>query len=366
MSRSGRSRSIWEKIRGTPARIPKRVAIDHDHVSYSDPNESDRYKLREPFKTDEHYFQVKVNELYLRQVREWLDTYDPMVLVVSEFTYISELAHRGKEEVVPFVVGPMVVEKRVGMKMPAGMVLSDTRVAGLHPYRGGRLALTLVLCRVKRESYARKMLQIVEGAANILDFSTQVSAYLKVADIVLDGVEALLGSQDTQPLIGSRREFDPAKQGFFALINKTESEIDKDELWVHDRQLLQGRSLVDAQPFREADYVLYNILQTQGRDDVSTLPFYPKWVQVQKEALGNTKRHMKSALSKMSSLHADLMLSPDLTNTHADKLSRDWEAEMRSMHKRAVVLAHRGPKKKKLSELDKIRKRSLEILEMET
>lgn len=251
-----RCKNLWKSTRKTPARIPSRAAIDHDHVDEGG-------KLGIAFQPNEHYFQVRVNELYLTYSRQWFRTYDPMVLVVSEFIY-----HK-KEEAVPFVVGPMMMQK-IGQKMPAGMVFSDTRVAGLHPYRGGRLALTVVLYRVLGKDYLRKLLRIVESAANVLDFSTAVSTYVKVADVVLDGVEALLELGDTDPLIGLRKEFDPdagevLEPGYFALIDMDESELNTDELWVRDSRLVYGKSLADAKPFRDADYVLYSIAQTLER-----------------------------------------------------------------------------------------------------
>ena len=37
-----------------------------------------------------------------------------------------------------------------GQQTPVGMVFSDTRVAGIHPYRGGRLIVTVILYSVVR------------------------------------------------------------------------------------------------------------------------------------------------------------------------------------------------------------------------
>ena len=82
------------------------------------------------FQSDQHYFQVRINEMYLKYSRNWFSRYDPMVFVVSEFTYDK------KAEAVPFVVGQQMMEK-FEKNTPTGMIFSDTRVAGVHPYRGG-------------------------------------------------------------------------------------------------------------------------------------------------------------------------------------------------------------------------------------
>lgn len=343
--------NFWERIRESPARIPGRVVIPRDHVDEGE-------KLGIAFQPNEHYFEVNVNELYLTYSREWFSTYDPMVLVVSEFTYDQEV------EAVPYIVGPTILEKKVGQKMPQGMICSDTRVAGLHPFRGGRVALTLVLYRIRRESYARKLLKIVESAASAFDFSTAVASYLKMADVVLDGVEALIGSEDVKPLIGISKQFRPEdlQPDYFALIDMPEEELNAYEMWVRDRRLAYGKSLSDAKPFRDAEYVLYSITQSPKRTDVSTLPFYPQWERVVEEASKPTPANWESAKANMLSLYQTMMLSPDLTRKHSQELTQEYIAEMKEIYKRAVEVAELGPKE--LTELDKIRKQSLDILKM--
>src|SRR5436309_885560 len=84
--------------------------------------------------------------------------------------------------------------------------------------------------------------------------------YIKVADVVLGGVETLLGLATTKPLVALRREFDPDGQdvfepGYFALIHKSENEVAADRLWVRGNRLVQGDSLAAATPYRDADYV---------------------------------------------------------------------------------------------------------------
>jgi len=59
----------------------------------------------------------------------------------------SELSYDSAEIAVPFVVGPSMIK---GQQTPVGMVFSDTRVAGIHPYRGGRLIVTVILYSVVR------------------------------------------------------------------------------------------------------------------------------------------------------------------------------------------------------------------------
>ena len=319
--------NIWTSIRQTPAKIPARVTIR--------PSQVDRgASMGGAFEPKAHYFQVRVNEMFLTAGREWLTRYDPMVFVVSEFTYDK------KVETVPFIVGPSMMEK-FGQKIPQGMIFSNTRVAGLHPYQGGRLTLSIVLCRVKRQDYARGLLQMLESVASVIDFSTALTTYVKVAGVVLDGVETLFGLGDTEPLIGVRTEFDPdagdpLRPSYFALIDKPESEIEPSRLWVRDNKLLYGESLAEAIPFREADYVLYSLVHTSKRTDEAILPFYPLYEQVLQAATNPDEGSWKRAKANMLTLYQALVLSPDLTPKQADALYNHYLTKMKQMRARVV------------------------------
>jgi hypothetical protein len=47
---------------------------------------------------------VRINQLFLAASRQWFVQYDPLVFVVSEFTYNTAVT------TVPFVVGPSMME----------------------------------------------------------------------------------------------------------------------------------------------------------------------------------------------------------------------------------------------------------------
>ena len=80
----------------------------------------------------EEYFELRLNELFLVDEREWFTTYDPMAVAIAEHRY------DGKPAAVPFVVGRRYSRARAH-RLPHGMVFADTRVAGPQPYRGDGL-----------------------------------------------------------------------------------------------------------------------------------------------------------------------------------------------------------------------------------
>lgn len=355
-----RTVGIWNSFKQSPAEKPGWLPIPKERVDDGD-------DLGTALQADKQYFEVRINEVYLSYKRRWFTTYDPMVLVVSEFSYA------GQPTIVPFVVGPTMVDNMVEKsggntpngKAPQGMVFANTRVAGPHPYRGGDVALTVILYRSERQNYARQLLGLVETSATVLDLVMPVGTYAKMAGLVLDGVETLTGTDGPMdPLIGRREAFGPVEPGYFVL---TSAPISKPEhLWVREKQLVQGTSLEEATPFQHDDYVLYSVVPAQ-RDDVSTLPFFPTWQHVLQEAVKSSKKDIwESAKANMAALLGMVYTSPDLTETHAAQLDEEWTETMCELNKRARLLAKRGPAQQPApaSDLDRIRTRAVSVLDL--
>lgn len=325
-----RCRDLFNRARRSPTRPPICVSIPPDHVQQDRP-------LGGVFEPEKHYFQVRVNELFLADGREWYRTYDPLVIVLSEFQYGRSV------EAVPTIVGPAVLEKSGVTQLPVGMVFSDTRVAGLHPYRGGRLNISVILCRLARKNHARQLLATLEGAAAAFDFSTSLSTYLKLGRVVVDGIDQLLGLEDSDALAGMRREFDPDagqpfREGFHAIIHAPEGSIDPDHLWVLNGRLHIAAPGGPAQPFRAADYVLYSVVGTGARTDLAILPFYEQWERVKAEAAKPGDDAWKSAKANMVALYQHMATSPDLTPAHARALLQQFKGEMQAIHDSATEL----------------------------
>ena len=300
--------------------------------------------------------------MHLTYNREWFAKYDPTVFIVSEFIYDKGL------QIVPFLVGPTMLEK-FGQQVPTGMIFSDSRVAGLHPYRGGSLTLTVILFRLQRQNYARKLLQLVESAAHTLDFSSALPLYLKVSNIIMDGIESLLGLGDLVPLTGIRKEIDlhalnEQESAYFALIDMPESELNTDHLRVRKNQLVYGQTFADARPFREADFVLYSVGQISERSDVTTLPFYPLYEKVVQDAMKADNISWQSAKASLTTLRQAMILSPDLTLPQADALYQDYKAQIVSLHNEAIDNAVLGPEKGTLSEEDIRLREAVDILNL--
>lgn len=327
---SSRISALWETVKGSPAVTRARVAIPSSRVDVG-------AKLGTPFARGDHYFSVRVNELYLSKAREWISTIDPMVTTVTEFIY------DGQETRVPFVVGPSLIEQ-FGVQRPAGMTLANTRVAGLHPFRGGRISLTVILYKVTVTDHARDLMRIIQTGAAALDFGSALGGYLKVADAIITGVESVMHLGGTQPIMGHRVEYDAdspdeVMPGYHVLIDLPEKEVKPERLFVKDGRLHEGDGFDSSRPFERADFVLYSLVQDAKRSDLDLLPFNAQVKRVTREAQTPVREAWENAKVSLASLIQTARESPDLARAQCDALLTEWKAEAVRLHQDAVDLS---------------------------
>ncbi|MGB4850358.1 MAG: hypothetical protein WBP41_20700 [Saprospiraceae bacterium] len=316
---------LWNKIRQSPSFRPSRISIRPENTDVAD-------KLNMQFHPDQEYFLVRVNEMFLSFRRKWFTTFDPMVFITSEFLY------DGKKVSIPFVVGDSLVKDKI--ELPQGMIFSNTTVAGLHPFKGGSLAISLVLNQVPKNNYLQNMMKIIQSAAGTYtnEFSAVASGYLKIAKVVVDGIDAMTDSDGVKPLMGIRDEYgneENLRPGYFALINTDEQEYDTAKFYVKNHELCYGSSITTAEPFRADDYVLYSIFPKTERSDVSALPFYQTWKELN-TYLSNFDRKLtddekRKARGKLFAMGNEMKFSADLTGTQAVELIKTYKAELEKM-----------------------------------
>lgn len=321
---------MFQKFLHKPAEPPSTIKFKNDHVFKSDKQQKlQQVPPWDNFKLEEDYFEVVVNELFLAYSSKLWVQIDPTVLVNTKFGYDH------KDFSVPYIVGPSSLSLPQGGVVPKGgkMVFSNTPVAGLYPYKGGRLNLTIVLSQVGTQSYAKTIIKLVESVAGALDYSTQLGAYIKIAGVIIDGIESLAGiTNGFNPVMGYTTPF--SGPGYYALINKPQTQVDSDQLWVVNDELRQGKDQDSAKPFlgSDTDYVLYSVNGAKARNDMEFLSFYASYQKILDDAARNDDSSWKRAVTDMSTLYMTMYKSPDLTQTQALELYNAWKTEMTRIH----------------------------------
>jgi hypothetical protein len=314
---------IWGYVKGRSSEIIRSVAIPPERVF-------DSGSIAQRFEPRMHYFAVVINEMFLADARQWWNEFDPMVFVVSEFAY------DGKRTVVPFVVGPSLIRSNL-QSVPKGMAITDTLVAGLHPYTGGKFALTVILAQVRRESYAKRVLQFVESVASAFPCGAALLPHLKVSGAVIDGVDTLFQTDGTKPIAGHRWEYNDGispwlQPGFFALVDADERDLDIGQLSVVGGRLRDG-SGKDAAAFRKSDYVLYSLRTVDKRNDLEELPFYRLLRNALTSASSTDEGSWERAKAGLVTLYQEMLTSPDLTWTQVQELAERFKEQLMQAHK---------------------------------
>jgi hypothetical protein len=246
------------------------------------------------------------------------------------------------------------------------MIFSNEKVAGLHPYRGDAVKLSVVLYQVPVGSPAKVLLSVIEQASKAFDFATALGSYLTIGNVVLDGIEKLLGLGDTLPLIGLQTTFDPQagdlfRPSYFALIDK--KDVNPNELGVKNNALMK-----DGEEYRDADFVLYSIVRSPDgkRSDIEQLPFYDLWERAVAEALSLKDGSWDTAKGNLLTLLSAIRLSPDLTWDHADELINKYPTLLKSMYEAQKEKSWLGAAKGVAGEeeIDSVRRMAASILSL--
>jgi hypothetical protein len=339
------------RLRHGDVELPTLVRVPDDHVL------ADGYTA-EPFEAGRHYFTVRMNTMCLQHGRHWLTTWHPMLISVIEFRY------GGQEVSVPFVVGPSMLKQRTDAEIPLATVFAGTEVVGVHPYAGDRVSVTMLLYRVKHDDYVRRVLGVVEKMAAAFDYSTVLTQYLKIAGAVVDGIDAILGVQDTTPVLGYRTEYNPNagdifRPGYFALLTGTPP--DPESLWVRDHMVRTGGDAKSAQPIGE-DVVLYSVTGTVERNDIPSLPWFrPLWERVSRAANTGTPEAKQATKAHLGFLYENLQLSDDVARKQVQAVYDEYDTLARKIFEVAKKRDTWGPEDLAKAE-DDLQRKFLEIL----
>lgn len=318
------TKDIYERIRHAPAKTWAYLQIPDEHI--------DRACPMGIFEPQKHYFRMVVNEMFLADSRQWITNFDPVVFAAVEFLYDKTMSEE------PKVVGPRLLAN-YKQAVPQGVRFLNTPISGLHPYVGGDFTYTVILYRVARNNHVRDLLNVLEKVVNAVDPSNAMKAYLNIAGVVVDGLDIILGTNQTTPVVAIRNTVNLAagndfKPGYSVLIDAPENSIKKENFWVRDGRLFYGTSLSSSIPYSEKDFVLFSIIQSEARNDVSALQFYPRWEETQLQAAQSNQ--WEDAKSSFNALYLELLVNPDLTDFQKDTLRQEYRNRMKYLREVAL------------------------------
>ena len=268
---------------------------------------------------NEHYFTIRINQVYLAENRQWWTTFDPLILMVVEFS------HGYGAIAVPRVIGPDMIQKqRPSDQARHGVVLLDSRVTGPHPYRGGDIRVSLALYQVRRANQATSLLKVLDSLSDAVGTSAEVAIISKVGGALVAGLEGLLGLDETVYIAGHSvtlhsSALDPLESRYAVLISPPSSDLS--DLRVENGRLKRSVEGKNAE-FNEADFVLWNISGDAERGE-ENLPFYALKDEAI-TAISEGEEGIKRGKANLITAYQQMRKSPDVTRTEARKLFERW------------------------------------------
>lgn len=288
------------------------------------------------------YFTLRVNEMSLRENAKWWVKYDPLVFCVVEFNYA------GNRVALPVAIGPHTIKRQWASDQPKyGSVMNDTLVAGPYPYRGGDVDVSLSLYRIERDNRARTLLKMVEGLSSLFAGAGQFEMIAKVGGPLLEGIEALLGLNETALLAGQRAcltpsPFSPLRSGF-AILLTTPGDTDLRNVRVRERRLMYfDENEAKELSYRASDFVLWNVIGSSRRADENTFPFYRLKVEALR-AVAEGKSGVKRGKANLITAYQQMLEAPDMTTVEANELFSEWCGEFEARCKRFEDLKMLSP-----------------------
>ncbi|MCA9873495.1 MAG: hypothetical protein KC441_07570 [Anaerolineales bacterium] len=304
---------------------PATLTIAEDHLLDGYEEGVERF-----LRPQESYFEIRLKQMYLRNQREYWREFRPFS------TFVTAFVHSGQKREMPFVIGPQQLGEQAAALGGDAVEYRNLRVAGPFPYEGDDLQLFSALSRLTANDWAVQSLSLLETVAKAFDVS-KITRYLEIAAPLVKGIESFLGMQDVELRMGMQQVYQqPVGRGGLqpsalmarheALLNLPDHRLDsaaRQQFWVKDGELFFGSRAETAQPYREADFLLFEIRPLSDRGDFTTFDFHTvNWQDTQKAIWDGSE---ELARQKLRLTAAALAQCTDIVRPQRNALLRKYK-----------------------------------------
>jgi hypothetical protein len=219
----------------------------------------------QPFDSGRTYLRIVVSEMFLEKSLAWFKQWYPAVHVSVQLEFGDQPA-----AIITRVVKPPEEATKVG-------VLRNYSIMALTPFSGGTVGIQASLLAMQGADYLGSAIEVLQDFSSLV--APPLGQALTIAEKVANGLDTMLGAtkgsarlpyHDT--FVGAGMGANELKPGYLAVIRAEATQVAADRLSVQDGQLFYSKSSGAAsEPFREADYLLLRIDQTDTRDDYMKL-----------------------------------------------------------------------------------------------
>ncbi|HWR09356.1 hypothetical protein [Sporomusa sp.] len=219
------------------------------------------------FQEGQHYFRLRLAEMFLKDDRKLFRKYVPVVSSVVSLQFGSNAAQQ-----LPSVAGPLALnlnESSLGQGVELNYSLTN-----LVPYRGGNVSISAALLAYVNKDYFPPFLSLANSISSLLTIG-QLSTTLKVVESAVTGIQDLLAGGDKDIRLVYHDEYSGTdslggvslQSGYFAVIGADAGRFNPEKLFVKNSQLYFGDEPQSAKPLTGYDYMLFSVEAALYRDD---------------------------------------------------------------------------------------------------
>lgn len=266
------------------------------------------------FVAEESYFSVRLVEMGLAEGGKFFTSFLPLGVCLTEYTIGDERLRR------PMILSNDVIASQIkdaGAK-PGYVEYTNMYAVRCAPMKTDNLSLFVGLFRMPYGDLAKQVLQIasdltqqIGGEANPATMS--LTAGLRAAEKVYDGVSGLFGLKGVTPLFGFADGSALTKSGYLLVCGPSAKALTDDQLEVVDNRLH-----IDGKRAEGVDYCLVAIEHTasrlpQGAETINPLTGLTFHRHYRDAGQFLSKKNLAEAEAKIALLRSEVVASPELT-----------------------------------------------------
>ncbi|MGV7215863.1 hypothetical protein [Bradyrhizobium sp. UFLA05-112] len=300
--------TLWTTLRDTVDHWSSR-GLERPFVGYvGSASGSSAIATGKAFVPEASYFGVRMVEMNLREGGKFFNSFLPLGVVLTEFSFGSERQRR------PTILSndEIAAQLKAAGATPGYIEFKNIYAVRRAPMKQDNLSLFVGLFRLPFHDIAQQVLQLAADLTSQTGLVPGATEGLKVAEKVYDRIAGLFGLNIVTPLFSYADGNTLGQSGYLLVAGSTLDDATASRLTVTDNRLL-----LDGRRISGLDYCLLAIEHTatllpDGPDSINPLTqlgFHQRWRDV---ALNTMKRDFEKAEEQMLNLRADVITSPEL------------------------------------------------------
>lgn len=255
-----------------------------EHSTYKfieSPHVQGRTMFATPALSGEHYFQITLAEMFLKNDRKWFTEYSPAVYSVVTLKFGDKI------ETLSHVAGPSGLKDLKADSVNAGVTINYPLIP-LTPFNGGTVQIEAGLVALPGKNDVKRLLKVLTDVSKSLAVP-QLSVALTFAQPLVDGITELVGADTTRLVLRLHDAFNqgkPIASRYLVSINAPDATLDEEQMWVKGDRLYYGPNQAGAQGLKGYDYALFRVDVVDERDDYGALSAIDGPYQSAIDALG--------------------------------------------------------------------------------